>query len=157
MFGFGYVGSSVMTNDRFLFVLRLVGTVLRLSRDQTGGALSSAAVPRVGLGPTTPPLCRCAKRATDLILRAPFVIPSKAGIQSCGIPTLFAALALGVSGVAKSRGRPQAGGHSRSHLPQVPRRTKPIRCKISKPSNNNAQSQPPRCPPSQERWLTKPP
>jgi hypothetical protein len=38
-------------------------------RDQVGGALSSAAVPRVCLGQTAPPLCRCAKCTTDLILR----------------------------------------------------------------------------------------
>jgi hypothetical protein len=38
--------------------------------DQAGGALSYAAVLRVGLWPTTPPLCRYAKCATDLILRA---------------------------------------------------------------------------------------
>jgi hypothetical protein len=38
-------------------------------RDQVGGALSSAAVPRAGLGPATPPLCRCAECTTDLILR----------------------------------------------------------------------------------------
>jgi hypothetical protein len=38
-------------------------------RDQVGGALSSAAVPRVCLGQTALPLCRCAKCITDLILR----------------------------------------------------------------------------------------
>jgi hypothetical protein len=38
-------------------------------RDQVGGALSSAAVPSVCLGQTAPPLCRCAKCTTDLILR----------------------------------------------------------------------------------------
>jgi hypothetical protein len=38
--------------------------------EQIGGALSSAAVPRVGLGPTTPPLCRYAKCTADLILPA---------------------------------------------------------------------------------------
>jgi nucleoid-associated protein EbfC len=39
-------------------------------RDQVGGALSSAAVLRCGPGPLPPPLCRCAERTTDLILRA---------------------------------------------------------------------------------------
>jgi hypothetical protein len=38
-------------------------------RDQVGGALSSAAVPRCGLGPRPPPLCRCAEYTIDLILR----------------------------------------------------------------------------------------
>ena len=37
------------------------------SWDQAGGVLSYAAVPRVGLGPTTPPLCRYAEYTTDLI------------------------------------------------------------------------------------------
>jgi hypothetical protein len=39
-------------------------------RDQVGGVLSSAAVPRCGLGPLPPPLCRCAEYTADLILRA---------------------------------------------------------------------------------------
>jgi hypothetical protein len=43
--------------------------VLAFVRDQVGGALSSAAVPHGGLGPPIPPLCRCAKCTTDLILR----------------------------------------------------------------------------------------
>jgi hypothetical protein len=38
--------------------------------DQVGGALSYAAVPRAGLGPATPPLCRYAECTTDLILPA---------------------------------------------------------------------------------------
>jgi hypothetical protein len=95
------------------------------SRYQAAAALSSAAVPRVGLGPTTPPLCRCAERTTDLILQAPRaipspfiipappVIPAKAGIQSCRTPTLFAAPALGVSGVAASRKEAVGRGDSR--------------------------------------------
>jgi hypothetical protein len=37
------------------------------SRDQAGGVLSCAAVLRVGLGPTTPPLCRYAEYTTGLI------------------------------------------------------------------------------------------
>ncbi len=40
-----------------------------LVRNQADGALSSAAVLRVGLGPTTPPLCRYAKCTVVLILR----------------------------------------------------------------------------------------
>jgi general secretion pathway protein H len=39
-------------------------------REQVGGALSYAAVPRAGLGPTTPPLCRCAESTTHLLLPA---------------------------------------------------------------------------------------
>jgi hypothetical protein len=38
-------------------------------RDQVGGALSYAAVPRGGLGPPTPPLCRYAECTADLILQ----------------------------------------------------------------------------------------
>jgi general secretion pathway protein H len=41
---------------------------LRFVREQVGGALSYAAVPRVGLGPTTPPLCRYAESTTDPLL-----------------------------------------------------------------------------------------
>ena len=74
----------MMTRD-FSLILRPAGSLrgrserylssrVQASRDQVGGALSSATVPRVGLGPTTPPLCRCAERATAPILRAPFVI-----------------------------------------------------------------------------------
>jgi hypothetical protein len=39
-------------------------------RDHADGALSSAAVPRCGLGPLPPPLCRCAERTAGLILQA---------------------------------------------------------------------------------------
>ena len=38
------------------------------SRDQVGGALSSAAVLRGGLGPPTPPLCRYAEYTTSQLL-----------------------------------------------------------------------------------------
>jgi hypothetical protein len=54
------------------------------SRDQVGGALSYAAVPRVGLGPTPPPLCRYAERTTDLIQA------TKQIFNRCA-PTMFAA------------------------------------------------------------------
>jgi hypothetical protein len=61
-----------MTRDSLCIVL-LAAFVrsLRVAfvRDQVGGALSSAAVPRCGLGPLPPPLCRCAECTTDLILR----------------------------------------------------------------------------------------
>jgi hypothetical protein len=46
------------------FFDRLAGSVL----DTADGALSSAAVPRAGLGPATPPLCRCAECTADSVL-----------------------------------------------------------------------------------------
>ena len=42
--------------------------------DQTDGALSSAAVPRLGLGPIPPPLRRGAECAIGLILLAGWVL-----------------------------------------------------------------------------------
>ncbi len=44
------------------------GALLRFARDPADGVLSSAAVPRVGLWPTAPPLCRYAEYTADLIL-----------------------------------------------------------------------------------------
>jgi hypothetical protein len=87
------------------------------SRDQVGGALSFAAVPRVGLGPTTPPLCRCAERITDLIQARWQVLDSYA-------PTMPAALALGVSGVAAFWRSPKGRGQSHGHSAQAPGRAK---------------------------------
>jgi hypothetical protein len=46
------------------------GLMLVFVLDQADGALSYAAVLRVGLWPTTPPLCRYAKCTIDLILEA---------------------------------------------------------------------------------------
>jgi hypothetical protein len=76
--------------------------------DQAGGALSFVAVPRVGLWPTTPPLCHCAKSAADLILQAwrvlqhykpdPCHVARLAAAQT--ILTPFAARVLGLDGVA---------------------------------------------------------
>ena len=37
-------------------------------REQVGGVLSYAAVPRAGLGPAIPPLCRYAEYTADLLL-----------------------------------------------------------------------------------------
>ncbi len=37
-------------------------------REQVGGVLSYAAVPRAGLGPATPPLCRYAEYTIDPLL-----------------------------------------------------------------------------------------
>jgi hypothetical protein len=48
--------------------IRRYGERLAFVLDQVGGALSCAAVLRVGLWPTAPPLCRYAKCATGLIL-----------------------------------------------------------------------------------------
>ena len=61
--------------------------------DQADAALSSAAVPRVGLGPTTPPLCRCAERHADLIA-------SSCGVR-VGKPETPPADGIGVDGAAK--------------------------------------------------------
>jgi hypothetical protein len=40
-----------------------------LVRELADGVLSSAAVPRCGLGPLPPPLCRCAEYTADQLLR----------------------------------------------------------------------------------------
>ena len=47
----------VLTGSTFL---QPQGLWALASRDQAGGVLSFAAVPRGGLGPLPPPLCRCA-------------------------------------------------------------------------------------------------
>jgi hypothetical protein len=44
-------------------------TLAITSRDTADGALSSAAVPRCGLGPLPPPLCRYAECTADSVLR----------------------------------------------------------------------------------------
>ncbi len=54
-----------MTHDSSCLV-----SLFAFVRDQVGGVLSSAAVPRCGLGPLPPPLCRCAKYTADLNLLA---------------------------------------------------------------------------------------
>jgi hypothetical protein len=63
------------------------------SRDHADGALSSAAVLRVGLGPTAPPLCRCAERTIDTILRTWLAFDRST-------PAIFSAPALGLGGAA---------------------------------------------------------
>jgi hypothetical protein len=65
----------MMINDLNLLVTRLclvreraagvLGDWVSLVRELADGALSSAAVPRGGLGPLPPPLCRCAKCTID--------------------------------------------------------------------------------------------
>jgi hypothetical protein len=59
-----------------------------LVREQADGVLSSAAVPRAGLWPATPPLCRCAEYTIDQLLH-------KRGWRSTDVPQLnqYAALA----------------------------------------------------------------
>jgi hypothetical protein len=44
-------------------------TLRTMVRDTADGALSCAAVPRCGLGPLPPPLCRCAECTADSVLR----------------------------------------------------------------------------------------
>ena len=46
------------------------GALLRFVWDPADGVLSCAAVPRVGLWPTAPPLCRYAEYTADLILES---------------------------------------------------------------------------------------
>jgi hypothetical protein len=70
------------------------GDLVAFVRDQVGGALSYAAVPRVGLGPTPPPLCRYAECTTDLILQRgrvrqrlrDVVLPTWRGLLNCSKP-----------------------------------------------------------------------
>ncbi len=52
--------------------------------DKVGGVLGYAAVPRVGLGPTAPPLCRYAEYTTDLILETWQVFSRRTPI--CSLP-----------------------------------------------------------------------
>jgi hypothetical protein len=91
-------------------------TRARASRDQAGGALTSAAVPRVGLGPTTPPLCRCAERTTGLVW-------GRWWISIRCAPAMVAGPVLGLIGAATSRRSPKGGGQSRSQSTQAPGRT----------------------------------
>jgi hypothetical protein len=55
--------SPMVTNDLVLSV-----TCLCLVREPADGVLSSAAVPRCGLGPQPPPLCRCAEYTIGQLL-----------------------------------------------------------------------------------------
>ena len=96
------------------------------SRDHAATALYSANV----LRPAGSPLIslRRARHRPDLagvagaqLFRATTSIFRTLSVFNHRVPTMLAAQALGVSGVAKSRRRPKAGGHSRSHLRQVRR------------------------------------
>jgi hypothetical protein len=54
----------------FLYAIRLAALLLSFVREQADGVLSCAAVPRGGLWPPTPPLCRYAEYTADLIMPA---------------------------------------------------------------------------------------
>jgi hypothetical protein len=103
--------------------------------DQADGALSSAAVLRVGLGPTTPPLCRYAKCTADLISpvwrafsrcaptktdtgNTPGLSPLHAHPVRC--PDAWGEWRSGIKEEAAALGR--NGGQPRSQSPQVPGR-----------------------------------
>jgi hypothetical protein len=64
-------------------------------RELADGVFSCAAVPRGGLGPLPPPLCRFAEYTVDQLLETLWAI------NSCA-PAFPAALALGVYGAAES-------------------------------------------------------
>ena len=66
---------------------------------------------RLSPGLRPPPLCRCAERPTNLI-------PGAVLARQPRKPRTLVADGAGVSGAAKSRGRPQGGGHSRSQSPR---------------------------------------
>ena len=141
-------------------------------RDQAGGALSSAAVPRVCLEQTAP-LCRCAKCTTDLILRVWWAfhrwaglvlaawwtfhrwcrhhLPSDAGIAStqthtAGCPGAWLGRRSGIKEEAAALGR--NGGQPRSRPSQAHGRTNPTQpnAKFFKP--NQAKPRTGRCVPS---------
>jgi hypothetical protein len=72
--------------------LHLVASVwglrlLAFVRDQIGGALSYAAVPRCGLGPL-PPLCRYAECTADLIFQAWRVLYSRRSNAASPYPSV---------------------------------------------------------------------
>ncbi len=116
------VSAFILAVDTFLRAKDLQAESLRpqglwalASQDQAGGVLSSAAVPRGGLGPPTPPLCRCAERTTGLV-------QSRGLVAKRCAPTMFAGPVLGLIGAATSRS-PKGGGQSRSQSTQAPGRT----------------------------------
>ena len=131
-------------------------------RDQAGGALSSAAVPRVCLEQTAP-LCRCAKCTTDLILRVWWAfhrwaglvlaawwtfhrwcrhhLPSDAGIAStqthtAGCPGAWLGRRSGIKEEAAALGR--NGGQLRS---QVHRRPDPRTKRSALPTRSRPKAQ----------------
>jgi hypothetical protein len=118
---------SFMTTSQMLFTLAHCIQAQLPWRDQADVALSSAAVPRVGLGPSTPPLCRCAERPADLILRVgcaggrrnpnPVAVQQKLYLPWCSLlspyrskPTSLAAGEAGVRGAAWTWGFAKSGG-----------------------------------------------
>ena len=56
-----------VNNWSFLMLFDVAGWRFHLWRDHADGALCCAAVPRSGLGPTAPPLCRCAECPIGMI------------------------------------------------------------------------------------------
>ncbi len=135
------------------------------SLDQAGGALSSAAVPRGGLGPPAPPLCRCAERTTDLISKRRWrltgctrtLVDSREvmNIQPLRVhhgrcPGAWGEWRSGIKEEAAALGR--HGGQPRSQSPQVPGRTQahtltrtkrqtPWRIKTQAPGRTKIQTQ----------------
>jgi hypothetical protein len=106
------------------------------SRNQVDGALSSAAVPRGGLGPPAPPLCRCAERTTDLISKRWWLLNGRTlAVAGAGKvadtppqcahhgrrPGAWGDWRSGIKEEAAALGR--NGGQPRSQSPQVPGRT----------------------------------
>jgi hypothetical protein len=87
-------------------------------RDQADGALSSAAVPRAGLGPATPPLCRCAKCTIGLILRSG--VRTSATTKPVRSSGAWCGRRSGIKEEAAAISRP--GGQPRSRPHQVPGR-----------------------------------
>jgi general secretion pathway protein H len=65
-------------------------------REQVGGVLSCAAVPRAGLGPATPPLCRYAECTTDLLL--PTLRAINRGFTLLELLVVIAIIAIGTAG-----------------------------------------------------------
>jgi hypothetical protein len=99
-----------------------------LVREQVGGVLSSAAVPRGGLWPPTPPLCRCAEYTADQLLRPWWAI------NRCA-QTLVGGLGGGGGGGGcvrrsgikeESLALGQHGGQPRSRTHQAPGRTQAL-------------------------------
>ncbi len=75
-----------------------------LVREQVDGVLSSAAVPRGGLGPPPPPLCRCAEYTADLLLRPWLAIHRCASIIPLRSSGTWCAQRSGIKEEAAGRG-----------------------------------------------------
>ncbi len=100
------------------------GLPLRFVWDQAGGVLSYAAVPRVGLWPTAPPLCRYAEYTADLILEGWWVF-SRYGVDTVGVAS---ALRLQTSSCRRG-GLFTASAHTAFPISvSAPPQTHPTRC-----------------------------